>query len=209
MEIKKGGSHKASVTNLIARACIIASIIYILTTLAAYLTYPLPFSPINNWLSDLGNPLNNPRGAVVYNIGCIIVSLILIPYFWQLRVLLTGKRKTDIPLMIAIISGILSSVFLIVTASFPLGTHTDIHSSFSGVHFISVDFFLSFTAVAFWLDPRKPRWLAILGYVISIINLITMCIFRIFFGEWITVISFIVYIILVQVILVDRLHRHF
>src|SRR5512143_4301395 len=49
--------------------------IYLTVTLLAYNRYPLAFSPMQNWLSDLGNQIENPIGAAFYNVGVILTAL--------------------------------------------------------------------------------------------------------------------------------------
>ena len=43
--------------------------------------YPSPFSPVNNWLSELGNSSHNPNGAFLYNLGCVLTGSALFPFY--------------------------------------------------------------------------------------------------------------------------------
>ena len=63
------------VTGLFAIVC------YLAFALLAFAHYPLPYSPLNNWLSDLGNPNLNPSGALFYNIGIVATASILPLFF--------------------------------------------------------------------------------------------------------------------------------
>ncbi|MFX0189047.1 MAG: DUF998 domain-containing protein [Candidatus Hodarchaeota archaeon] len=42
---------------------------------------PSPISPLDNWLSDLGNSSYNPNGAIFYNIGCILTGSALFIFY--------------------------------------------------------------------------------------------------------------------------------
>ena len=60
---------------------ILSVLTYLTFSMLAYLQYPLPFSPANNWLSDLGNQDSNPRGASLYNAGVILTALFISAWF--------------------------------------------------------------------------------------------------------------------------------
>jgi hypothetical membrane protein len=59
-------------------------IVYLVCSTAAWLLYPGSFSPLKNWLSDLGNPIRNPAGAVWYNVGCVLTALALLLFIRSL-----------------------------------------------------------------------------------------------------------------------------
>ena len=105
-----------------------AIVIYLIFTLISFLQYPSAYSPLNNWLSDLGNPLENPTGAIYYNTGCIITALLLTLFCIGLRIWDTGTKRVAILLTIAQITGILAAISLIIAAVFPLGTFSQIHT---------------------------------------------------------------------------------
>lgn len=69
--------------------------------------YPKSFSPVDNWISDLGNHNINPDGAVFFNIGCILSGLILFGFYagmsiWKVR--RTRKAGMNIGRLIGFIS---------------------------------------------------------------------------------------------------------
>ena len=53
-------------------AGIAAVVVYLIFALVAFLKYPGAYGPLTNWLSDLGNPLDNPSGAIFYRLGCVL-----------------------------------------------------------------------------------------------------------------------------------------
>jgi hypothetical membrane protein len=105
--------------------------------------YPGDYGPLTNWLSDLGNPQSNPTGAVFYNAGCILTSLLLVIFYIGLRRWNTGDRKMKILLTTAVAAGLPSSLSLILAATFPLGSHTEMHSFWSKMVSVFLGFFLT------------------------------------------------------------------
>jgi hypothetical membrane protein len=65
--------------------------IYVVFTALAFSKYPDAYSPVKNWLSDLGNPLINQSGALLYNLGCVLTSIVLIFFVIFLS---SGKQDT-------------------------------------------------------------------------------------------------------------------
>jgi len=54
-------------------------VLYCVFTFSSWALYPTAYSPVTNWLSDLGNSTNNPHGAILYNLGCILTGIALFP----------------------------------------------------------------------------------------------------------------------------------
>ena len=188
-------------TNYVFKYAGVMSIpVYIAFTYAAHL-YNLRINPIENWLSDYGNSFVNPDGAVLYNTGCVITALLLaVFYIGMYRWYEWGRtaRKFNISFAIAQIGGLIGSVFLILTTVFTLGTHTELHSVFSQVNMIAMDFFLSFTATGLLMNPRIHKGIGIFGYFAFIFNVVTMNAFVDFYvSEWIFFLLFMVYVVLV------------
>lgn len=55
---------------------IFAAVAYIAFTFISHL-FNTTLNPINNWLSDYGSPFINPSGYKYYNLGYILVALLL------------------------------------------------------------------------------------------------------------------------------------
>ncbi len=174
--------------------------VYICFTFFSHLHNPM-ISPLNFWLSDFGNPLVSPSGAGLYNAGCVLTAVLLAIFYggiyrWYGR----GRiaKKFVISYAIAQAGGLLGTIFLALTAAFPLGTHTQMHSLFSKAHMICIDFFLSFTATGFLLTRDIPKYIGILGYVAFIFNIVTMNAFdSLYLSEWIFFMLFMAYIVFV------------
>jgi hypothetical protein len=62
-------------------AGVLVILFYCAFTLTSIAFFPRPVSPLNDWLSDLGNSSYNPQGAIFYNVGCVLTGLALFPFF--------------------------------------------------------------------------------------------------------------------------------
>jgi hypothetical protein len=173
--------------------------VYLIFTAVALLKFPSEYSPLTNWLSDLGNPQINQSGAIFYNLGCIFTSVILLLFFFRLNELNTGERKNRIILTIAQISGLLSTLFLILTALFPLGVNTPIHALTGKMHIIFLGFFLTFSATALLRHPVSIKWLAYFGFAAALINFVYGAFLNsVFVAEWLAIGMFIIYVLLIS-----------
>ncbi len=176
-----------------------ATAIYLVFTLVAFFYYPLAFSPFANWLSDLGNPIINPSGAFLYNLGCVLTGLCLILFSIGLEAWNTGDRKRRTLLTITQSAGIISSLFLIVSAFFPLGAQTLIHSISGKGHIFFAGFFLSFSATILRSRPHSMHWLSSFGFLAALVNFIYGAFLNsVFLAEWAAIGMFIVYVVLIS-----------
>lgn len=182
-------------------AGITAIVIYLILTLVAFLLYPSIYGPTTNWLSDLGNPQASPSGAIFYNLGCILTSLVLIPFYIGFRQWNTGAKKMRTLLIITQIMGIFSAVFLILAALFPLGPYTSIHSFWSSMLTGAIGFFLTFSATALWRHPAFRKWIACYAFLAALVNFIYAMSeavgYKFFMGEWVAIGMFIIYIFMI------------
>ncbi len=160
--------------------------------------YPGAFSPLDNWLSDLGNPLANPSGAVFYNAGCIITGLELVGFYLGLGQWPAGGKKARVLLSIGQAAGIVSSFCLVLAAVFPLGAHTSLHAFWSKMLSVFMGFFLTFSATALMRHPRFMKWIAYYAYLTALVNFIYgVFLHDVFVAEWIAIGMFIIYVLLV------------
>ncbi len=173
--------------------------------------YNKRINPLCNWLSDYGNPLVNPHGAVYYNNGCRATALLLAVFYIGLFTWYGGgraARKFHISYAVAQISGLAGSVLLIMTTVFPLGTNTQLHSAFSTANMVAMSNFLAFTATGFVMNRKIPKTVAVFGFFAAAFNIVTMNAFENFYiSEWIFFLLFAIYIILIT-FYYDRIAMH-
>jgi hypothetical membrane protein len=180
-------------------AGILIVLCYLAFTLLAYSQYPLPYSPIRNWLSDLGNATFNPRGAIHYNIGIISTALLLMVFFLSLsRWKIENKRVQIIMVLLTQVFGILGSLCMIMSAIFPIN-FLEVHSFWSASLYILLSTAFAFSVAAFRYHPKFPRWLLILGLSTPVLVILTSFLTNVFVLEWITVLLFLGYVCLVGV----------
>lgn len=174
--------------------------VYIAFTYVSH-THNRLINPLEFWLSDYGNPIVNPSGAVIYNTGCVITAMLLAIFYigmycWYRRD--RTARRFNISYAVAQAGGLIGSVFLILTTVYTLGTDTKMHSLFSAANMIAMDFFLSFTATGFLMNPKIHKGVGIFGFLTSFFNIVTMNAFSDFYiSEWIYFLLFMAYMVLV------------
>ena len=179
-------------------AGIAAIVIYILFTVVAYFRYPGSYGPSSNWLSDLGNPLVNPSGAIYYNLGCILTGLELNIFYSGLSQWNTGDKKMRVLLAVAQTAGVIASFSLVFAALFPLGTHTAAHEFWSKMISVFMGFFLTFSATALLKHRAFIRWFGYYAFFAAAVNF-TYGVFlhSVYLAEWISIGMFIVYVFMV------------
>jgi len=191
-------SNKSGGCPIISSAGIAAVVVYLIFALVAFLKYPGAYGPLTNWLSDLGNPLANPSGAIFYRLGCVLSGAALILFYLKLGIWNPGSRKTRVLLTVAQCTAVFSAVSLIITGIFPLGTATEIHSLWSMMLYISLGFFLTFSATALMKNPAFKKGFGYYAFLTAAVNFVFGAILHeMFWAEWISVGMFIAYVLMV------------
>jgi hypothetical membrane protein len=167
---------------------------YIIFTILAYTHYPLSYSPMYNWLSDLGNPDINQFGAAFYNIGIILTALSLfIFYSTFLRIRIKGKTVQNVMTYLTVTLGWIGSLALIMSAIYPINNPSK-HSFFCMVLFFCLGSAFAFAVAALRYHPQTPRWLLGSGIIVVMVNMIVQIFFNdVPISEWINVPFLLVY----------------
>ena len=147
---------------------LMAIIIFILATFTAFSLFSGPYTPLNNWLSDLGNSNYNPQGAIFFNLGCIITGILIIPFFmefsrWKKE---SGSNRL---LIMAQIMGILSALFLIMIGIFP-ETYEPWHWICSALFFLSLPLSLILVSLSLWNNLQFMRKVTFYGLVVMVVD---------------------------------------
>ncbi len=181
--MKKYGSL-SSITGLLA------GLMYLLFTLLAFLRYPQHYSPLENWLSDLGNTDLNPNGAIFYNIGIVSTALLLALFFHGLsRWKLDHHKAQNIFLMIAQGLGELGAFCMLMSALFPINFFK-VHALWSTSMYVLLSTAFIFLAAALRYHSRVPGWLLILGISPAPLVILTGFLPEVYVLEWFTVFLF-------------------
>jgi hypothetical membrane protein len=175
----------------------LAGICYLVSAFLAFSRYPLSYSPMQNWLSDLGNVVINSRGAVFYNTGIITTALLLMVFFLGLsRWKIENKRIQITMLFLAQIFGILGSSCMIMSAIFPINA-LEMHRVWSMALYFMLATAFVFLAAALRYHRMVPRWLLILGISTGVMVNLTVFLPTTYLLEWVTVALFLSYVTLV------------
>ena len=173
---------------------------YTVCTLLAYLNYRLDFSPLNNWLSDLGNKVLDPAGAIFYNAGIFISAFWLLTFFLGFSTVKGGENKLQgLMVLLAQLFGIAGCAAMALSAFFTIDDPGP-HSFLSAVLDISRGTAFAFSVAALRYNPKWPRGLLLLGLLATSFDLLASVFFNnlpVF--EWITVTLFLAYVVSIGV----------
>ncbi len=172
------------------------AVTYVYFAALAYMKYPLLISPFRNWLSDLGNQVVNPKGAVFYNIGVILTALCLAVWFtaglseWRLK----GNAAHRRLLVISQAAGVLSAVALTMSALYPINL-PQVHSFWSRIHFMMFGMGFGFSVAALRYHPRFTRANLCLGIVTALMPCLMLVLGSAYVLEWVAVGCIIAYML--------------
>lgn len=176
-----------------------AAVIYVVFTVLAYVQYPLSFSPLRNWLSDLGNQIENPQGAAFYQAGVILAALFQAVWFvglsqWRLEDAVAHRRL----LFVAQFSGLLASFALIMSALNPINM-PEVHSFWSQIHFMLSGIAFGFSVTALRYHQEFSNAILCFGIGAAILPLLMFTVGKgeTYWTEWVAVGVFISYILTV------------
>lgn len=159
---------------------------YCIFTFTSYALFPPPVSPIDNWLSDLGNSSFNPNGAILYNLGCILTGLALFPFFIGMYKWYRDDFWHRILLVITQCIGCCAAFSLIMIGVFS-EDFIEQHRFWSAIFFRLNLFVLILSSISLFLHPDFMKLIGIYGILVAIINLIFVSIIITPLLEWFTV----------------------
>ena len=170
---------------------------YLVCSTAAWLLYPSSFTPLKNWLSDLGNPMRNPAGAVWYNMGCVLTAVALLLFILGLSWWRSAGPTGNALIWMSQVTG-LASVFSLAM----IGIHSESdmrwHMIYSNWFFACFPLFIALfsTGLITHRNGSERIWLVGLGVVV-----IGLWFHLVFPGsrpmEWGTELAFLMYVGLV------------
>jgi len=169
---------------------------YIVFSLMALSKFTGPFSPLRNWLSDLGSQRLNPAGWWFYNLGIILTGVLLCLFFWGLSAWKApGNRKQNFMVTLSSMVGILGGLSMVLSAVYPID-RPEIHSFFSASLYILIGSAFVFICVAFLYLPKFPRWMVVLGFLVAMEDMLWSVFLNTYIMEFITVGCFLLYCVL-------------
>jgi hypothetical membrane protein len=168
-------------------------VLYCVFTFSSWALFPTAYNPITNWLSDLGNSSYNPRGAILYNLGCILTGIALFPFFIGFYKWHTKETWRKISIMITQAAGCAVAFALIMIGVFSEDSGW-LHSLWSEVFFLLNMIVLVLAGASLYTHPHYAKGVGFYGFIVAVINL-----FFLFFSdtpilEWFTVFTALGYV---------------
>jgi hypothetical membrane protein len=170
-------------------------VIYCVFTFSSLALYSGTYSPVTNWLSDLGNssPTYNPRGAILYNLGCVLTGVGLFPFFIGLYKWYTEEKWRRISLLVCQVVGCLAAFALIMVGIFSENSGS-LHRLWSEAFFLLNFLVLILVGVSLFTHPRYLRAIAYYGFMVAAVNLALIFAPSMPLLEWFTVFTALGYV---------------
>ena len=180
---------------------------YITFTIIAISRYPQRISPLDSYLSMLGNAELSPDGASIYNLAVILMGLAEVPFF--VAIYASYLRYSQIwLLLVGLLAGLINGVAIFMTGINPLSLTGDIsaHVTWSYIIFFSMIPVLVAFSLTFWKAKGISRYIGIYGFAvcaIDIVFLVTLLSGHIGAGlgpimEWFSVFSYLAWIVFIS-----------
>jgi len=165
-------------------------------TLASVVRYPGPFSPVDNWLSDLGTMKKNPSGDVYFNVGCVLTGVAMLLLMAGLGAWQAEDERKKFLLMVGRVCGVISAFGQMLIGVFYEGT--PYHVMLAIAFFLLLFLFLAFTNFSIWKHPAYSRWIGYYAVAVIVINLAFMYTFFAYDNapvwEWLAVFSVLLWV---------------
>lgn len=168
-------------------------VFYCVFTFTSLALYPSAYSPVDNWLSDLGNSNGNPSGAIFYNVGCVLTGIALFPFFIGFYKWFTKEKWRKILLIATQIVGVLAAFSLIMIGVFS-EDFPEQHVFWSQSFFLLNLIVLIIVGVSLYTHPNYIRAIAYYGFVVAAINLLFVLVYNNPLFEWFTVFTALGYV---------------
>lgn len=180
---------------MISLAALLVIGFYCVFTLTSILLFPAPFSPIVNYLSDLGNSTFSPRGAWFYNAGCVLTGLALFPFFVGFRKWHTPEKWRRFMIAATQAVGFMSALSLIMIGLFS--------EDYLPQHLFWSDLFFAFNLIVLILANAslltRLNFIKGIGYYglgVAVVNLLFVVLSSTPLLEWFTVFTALGYVAL-------------
>jgi hypothetical membrane protein len=148
-------------------------VIFLICILASSMLYSGPYSPLNNWLSDLGNSKFNPLGHVFFEIGCILGGIAIIIAILGLVKWKTNDQTQNKLILLSQLFGGLMAIALIMVGIFS-EDYGKLHYMWAAVFFISLLFFMIIINFALKNHISYIKWIWYYSIVSILIDFIFM-----------------------------------
>lgn len=194
-------ARKAS--GLAGIAGIAAVAFYFISIFISWSLYPGPFSPVTNWISDLGNSSYNPGGAVFFNAGLVLTGIALFLFCPGLRKWHTNDKMRRINFVLLQMLGF-SLAFSVIMVGMFSEDYMAQHLFWSRCVFVSMAFLLFLSAGFLLTYPSRTPVMRLVSYYglgVGVIDVVFGFVLNIYLLEWVTVFASMGYVALVAYIM--------
>jgi hypothetical protein len=169
-------------------------VLYLVLSAVAVSFYPSSFDPMGNWLSDLGNSLLNPGGAIFYRLAGILSGAVLLIFFSTLGYWTKGQGK-DIRILFFLVRvfGLIASLSFIMTGVFS-EEMMPMHSWFSIANYITFGTAIALTGFAVLFSTVLPRWFSAFCFLAWAFDIVSGIFGQTMWLEWVVVAFLIMYV---------------
>jgi len=177
---------------------ILVVITYCSFTFTSWIFFPYTYGPLTDYLSRLGDFTDSPFGAYFYNVGCILTGIILIPFFYSLRVWYTKRKPQVFLLGTGQIFGVFSAVALIFIGIFSEDKGQP-HITASSIFFILNFIVLIIVNLALLWNSSFFKPIALYAFIIDFLSLLLESSLGGPIVEWFTVFAALLFVALLSV----------
>jgi hypothetical protein len=192
-------------------------VFYISFTIIAIAQFPRTVSPLDMYLSTLGNADISPDGAIFYNLGVILGGLAEILFFIAIYAHYSQHGRRWI-LIIGLIAGRINGISIVMSAVNPehvieivdiTNINVNEHETWSFLIFFSFIPVLLAFSLAFRGTSGTSRWVTLYGFLVCAIDVIFLAM-ALSNGptnaimEWFTVYSYLIWVLLVSLDVLKR-----
>jgi len=174
-------------------AGILVILFYCAFTFTSIVLFPRPVSPVNDWLSDLGNSSYNPQGAIFYNLGCVLTGLALFPFFAGFYYWYTDEKWRKSLIVITQAVGFIAAFALMMIGVFSEDAGA-IHHTWSLVFFVFNLLVLILANVSLMTHRKFIKPIGYYGLIVAVINLLFVGLAYTSILEWFTVFTVLGYV---------------
>lgn len=176
-------------------------IIYVSLTIIAASRFPGTVSPLDIFLSTLGNANLSPDGAIFYNLAIVLGGAAEFLFFIAIYAHYSqqGRQRS---LIIGLIFGLINGFAVIMSGIHPEYPDFDTHETWSYLIFFSMIPLLLAFSLAFLRMRGTAWWTPLFGFLACVIDVIFLVIMFSdgpgSLGEWIAVLGYLIWALLVS-----------
>ena len=144
----------------------VAIIVFVLCASASAIVYNGQYRPWSNYISDLGNPIKNPSGHLIFDAGCILSGLALALAVYGFSLWKTSDAWQNKQIRIAQYCGYIMAFSIAMVGVFSQDQHM-LHVFWAGLFFILLMVFMLLIHFALRSHRQYMKWIQY--YIIALI----------------------------------------